>query len=186
LWDHNPDEARGVITRLLATAREELRTSVAQSYSRILGAGLYNDADIAVLRALLTDPSAWVTRNALPAEKVGLVIELARAANVGDSHDLANELLTVFTFHQLFQYLAVEDVKIILEKLIAIAELDGHRIEEFLAQASQAFPQETMDFFMRRVERAGESEDWHYRRSTTGLTATYRSAFATPMLIRSC
>jgi hypothetical protein len=43
LWDHNPDEARGVITRLQATAREELRTSVAQSYSRILGTG--SDAD---------------------------------------------------------------------------------------------------------------------------------------------
>ena len=33
LWDHNPNEARAVIAKLLATGREQLRASVAQSYS---------------------------------------------------------------------------------------------------------------------------------------------------------
>ncbi|UWU66095.1 helix-turn-helix domain-containing protein [Bradyrhizobium sp. NC92] len=174
LWDHNRDETRVVIAKLLATGREQLRASVAQAYSRILGTGLYNDADIAILRTLLTDPSPWVVRsaistlNSLPEEKVGLVIELARAASIGDSHHLADELLTVFTFHELFKHLSVEDATVILDKLMAVPQLDGHWVEEFLAQASQAFPRETMAFFMRRVERAGESEDWKYRPINNG------------------
>jgi transcriptional regulator with XRE-family HTH domain/chromosome segregation and condensation protein ScpB len=174
LWSHDPDEARGMVAKLLATGREELRASVAQTYSRILGTGLYNDADIATLRLLLADESAWVARSAmmtltsLSKEKTGLVIELARFANIGNSHVLADELLTVFTFHQLFEHQAIDDVQAILEKLMAVPELDGHWIEEFLAQASKAFPRETMAFFMRRVERAGESEDWKYRPSNHG------------------
>jgi transcriptional regulator with XRE-family HTH domain len=174
LWDHSPDEARGMIAKLLTTGREQLRASIAQSYSRILGTGFYNDADIAILRALLTDASAWVARSAmmtltsLPEEKVSLVIELTRAANIGDSQMLADDLLTVFTFHQLFKYLTVEDVEAILEKLMAVPALDGHWVEEFLAQASQAFPKETMAFFMRRVERAGESGNWKYRPINNG------------------
>jgi transcriptional regulator with XRE-family HTH domain len=195
LWDQNQDETRTVIAKLLATDREQLRASVAQSYSRILGTGLYNDADIAVLRTLLADPSAWVARSAmttlsnLPEDKVGLVIELAHAANIGDSHHLADELLAVFTFHQLFTYLTAEDVKAILEKLMAIAELDGHWVEEFLAQASEAFPRETMAFFMRRVERAGESEDWKYRPINNGpygnIPLRFRNTAVYPELLRT-
>lgn len=169
LWDHSPDEARSAIAKLLATGRAPLRASVAQSYSKILGGGLYNDADIATLRRLLADPDTWVAKNAmmtltsLPEEKAGLVIELAHAANIGDSDQLADDLLIVFTFHQLFKYLTDKDVVAFLDKLMAVAELDGHWVEEFLAQASQAFPRQTMAFFMRRVERAGDREDWKYR-----------------------
>ncbi|WP_426435623.1 helix-turn-helix domain-containing protein [Bradyrhizobium genosp. P] len=174
LWDHDREEARAVISRLLATGHETLRVSVAQSYSRILSSGLYNDVDITVLKALLADPVEWVAKNAmmnlssLPQEKGDLVIELTHAANIGDSHVLADELLTVFTFHQLFKSLTAEDASVLLEKLMAVAQLDGHWIEEFLAQASEAFPKETMAFFMHRVERAGESEDWHYRPINNG------------------
>jgi len=174
LWDHNPDEARGMIAKLLATGREQLRASVAQTYSRILGAGFYNDDDIATLRSLLADESAWVARsammtlNSLPKEKASLVVELARVANVQSSHILADELLTVFTFHQLFEHLTSDDLEVILEKLMPIPELDGHWIEEFLAQSSKAFPKKTMEFFMRRVERSAESEDWKYRPANHG------------------
>jgi transcriptional regulator with XRE-family HTH domain len=169
LWDHDRDEARTMIAKLLATGHEALRVSTAQSYSRILSSGFHNDADIAVLRTLLADPTEWVARNAmmtltsLPEKKVDLVIDLARAAHIGESHDLADELLTVFTFHPFFKYLTVEDVSALLEKLMAVAELDGHWVEEFLAHASESFPKETIAFFMRRVERAGETEDWKYR-----------------------
>jgi transcriptional regulator with XRE-family HTH domain len=174
LWVHNPDEARGMITKLLATDREQLRASLAQTYPRILSTGSYNDADIATLRSLLADESAWVVQGAimtltsLPKEKAGLVVELARVTNVGTSHVLADELLTVFTFHQLFEHLTADDVNAFLEKLMAIPELDGHWIEEFLAQASKAFPNETMAFFMRRVERAAQNEDWKYRPANHG------------------
>jgi hypothetical protein len=174
LWDHNPDKARGMIAKLLATGREQLRASVAQTYSRILGTGFYNDADITTLRSLLADESASVARSAMMAltslskEKAGLVVELARFANIGNSHVLADELLTVFTFHQLFEHLTADDAEAILEKLMAVPELEGHWIEEFLAQASKAFPKETMEFFMRRVERSAESEDWKYRPANHG------------------
>ncbi|EJN16296.1 Helix-turn-helix protein [Bradyrhizobium sp. YR681] len=169
LWDHSPDEARAAIEKLLATGREQFLASVAQAYYRLLASGLYNEADIAVLRSLLSNPNASVVRNAinalttLPEENVSLVIELTRAANIGESEQLADELLTVFSFNGLFKHLAKEDVECLLDKLMAIAELDGHWVEEFLAQASQAFPRETMNFFMRRVDRAGENEEWKYR-----------------------
>ena len=65
LWDHSPDEARAMIAKLLATGREQLRASIAQSYPRILGTGLYIDTDIAILRSLLADSSAWVARSAM-------------------------------------------------------------------------------------------------------------------------
>jgi hypothetical protein len=174
LWNYNPDEARHMVPKLLSTGREQLRASVAQTYSRILAMGLYNDDDIVILRTLLADDNAWVaesaiqTLTALPKEKAGLAVELARVANVGNSHVLADELLTVFTFHQLLEHLRADDVEAILEKLMAVPELDGHWIEEFLAQASKAFPKETMAFFMRRVERAAETEDWKYRPSNHG------------------
>jgi len=174
LWIHNADEARRMVTRLLATGREQLRAFVAQTYSRIVAMGLYNDDDIVVLRTLLADDNAWVAQSAiqaltaLPKEKAALAIELARVANVGNSHVLADELLTVFTFHQLFEHLAADDVVAILEKLMAVPQLDGHWIEEFLAQASKAFPRETMAFFMWRVERAADTEDWKYRPSNHG------------------
>jgi transcriptional regulator with XRE-family HTH domain len=195
LWNHNPDEARGMIAELLATGREELRASVAQTYSRILFTGLYNDNDVATLRSLLADESGWVARSAmmsltsLPKEKAALVVELARGANVGNSHLLADELLTVFTFHQLFEHLTADDVKTILDKLMAVPELDGHWIEEFLAQASLAFPKETMTFFMRRVERAAETEDWKYRPSNHGpyghVPLRFRNSEAYSELLRT-
>lgn len=195
LWDHSPDEARGMIARFLATGREQIRASIAQTYSRILGTGFYNDPDIATLRSLLADESAWVARCAittltyLPKEKVDLTIELTRVANVGDSCALADELLTVFTFHQLFEHLTADDVKAILEKLMAVPELDGHWVEEFLAQASEAFPKETMAFFMRRVKRAAETEDWKYRPSNHGpyghVPLRFRNSDAYSELLRT-
>lgn len=170
LWTHNPDEARAMVTRLLATGRDQLRVSVAQTYSRILATGLYNDDDIAIFRTLLADGNAWIAQSAiqsltgaLPREKADLTVELARFANIGDSHVLADELLTAFTFNQLFDHLTVGDVEAILDKLMAVPKLDGHWIEEFLALSSKAFPRETMTFFMRRVERAAKDEDWQYR-----------------------
>lgn len=169
LWDHSPDEARAAIAKLLATGHEQFLASIAQAYYRILASGLYNEADITVLRSLLSNPNASVVRNAinaltsLPEENVSLVIELTRAADIGESEQLADELLTVFSFNGLFKHLVKEDIECLLDKLMAIAELDGHWVEEFLAQASQAFPRETMNFFMRRVDRAGENEEWKYR-----------------------
>jgi transcriptional regulator with XRE-family HTH domain len=174
LWNHDPDEARAMVARLLATGREQLRASIAQTYSRILAIGLYNDNDILTLRALLADDNAWVAQRAvqaltsLPKEKASLTIELAQCANIGTSHVLADELLTIFTFNQLFDHLTVDDVEAFLEKLMAVPELDGHWIEEFLAQSSKAFPKQTMAFLMRRVERAAESEDWKYRPTNHG------------------
>lgn len=195
LWGHSPDEARPAIAKLLATGREQFRSSVAQSYSRILQSGLYIEADIAVLRTLLADPAPWVAKNAmmtltcLPDEKASLVIELAHTANIGDSAALADDLLTVFTFHQLFQYLTEADIKVFLDKLMAVAKLDGHWVEEFLAQASQAFPRETMTFFMRRVDHAGDSEDWKYRPINHGayghVPLRFRDSDIFPQLLRT-
>ncbi|WP_426418989.1 helix-turn-helix domain-containing protein [Bradyrhizobium genosp. A] len=194
LWDHSPDEARAAIGKPLATGREQFLASVAQAYYRILASGLYNDADIAVLRSLLSNPNTSVVRNAinaltsLPEENVSLVIELTRVANISESEQLANELLTVFSFNGLFKHLAKEDVECLLDKLMAVAELDGHWIEEFLAQASQAFPRETMNFFTRRVDRAGEKEEWKYRPINHGpyghVPLRFRDSGIYPELLR--
>jgi hypothetical protein len=185
-----------MVARLLATGQDQLRASVAQTYSRILAAGLYNDDDIVIFRTLLADGTAWIAQiaiqaltGALPKEKADLTVELARFANIGGSHVLADELLTAFTFNQLFDHLAVGDVEAILEKLMAVPKLDGHWIEEFLAQSSKAFPKETMAFFMRRVERAAENEDWNYRPANHGpyghIPLRFRDSEAYSELLRT-
>ncbi len=98
-------------------------------------------------------------------------------------------MLTAFTFNQLFDHLTVGDVEAILDKLMAVPKLDGHWIEEFLAQSSKAFPRETMTFFMRRVERAADSEDWHYRPANHGpyghIPLRFRDSEAYSELLRT-
>lgn len=181
--------------RLLATGRDQLRASVAQTYSRILFMGLYNDDDLMTLRTLLADDNASVAQTAiqtlthLPKEMANLTVELARCANIGTSHVLADELLTTFTFNQLFDRLTIDDVEVFLEKLMAVPQLEGHWIEEFLAQSSKAFPKETMAFFMRRVEQAAENEDWKYRPANHGpyghIPLRFRDSEAYSELLRT-
>jgi transcriptional regulator with XRE-family HTH domain len=195
LWNYNADEARAMAARLLATGRDQLRASVAQTYSRILAMGLYHDDDLMTLRTLLADDNAWVAQTAiqtlthLPKEMANLTVELARCANIGTSHVLADELLTTFTFNQLFDHLTIDDVEVFLEKLMAVPQLEGHWIEEFLAQSSKAFPKEAMAFFMRRVEHAAENEDWKYRPANHGpyshIPLRFRDSEAYSELLRT-
>jgi hypothetical protein len=51
---------------------------------------------------------------------------------------------------------------------MAVNELTGHWIEVFLANASLAFPEETLRFFVNRVERAVKEKSWNYRPTNHG------------------
>jgi hypothetical protein len=51
----------------------------------------------------------------------------------------------------------------LLQKLMDVPELEGHWLETVLSFASKSFPNETADFFMRRVDRAALSGKWAYR-----------------------
>jgi transcriptional regulator with XRE-family HTH domain len=171
LWDNDPVEARAMIARLMATGREQLMAAVAQSYFKFFHSERFNDEDIRLLRSLLQSQSHWIVKAAImslrgiPKQQATLAIELARETNIGNSNDLADDLFVLFVMgDQLsFEQLSSDDVELFLTKLMAVAELDGHWIEHFLAASSKAFPWQTANFFMRRVERGVEANDWHYR-----------------------
>lgn len=92
-------------------------------------------------------------------------MELTRLVNVGDSHRLTDELLCLFTFgaELPFSRLAEADVELFFDKLMGVPELEGHWIETFLASASKAFPEQTLEFFKKRVEKAVAETTWKYR-----------------------
>ena len=92
-------------------------------------------------------------------------LELAKIANTGSSPNLADNLSSLFTWPDRisFQRLTAADVGALLENFMDVPELEGHWLETFLALASRAFPNETADFFMRRVDRAASSGQWEYR-----------------------
>jgi transcriptional regulator with XRE-family HTH domain len=169
LWRRNVPDGRAAAARLVVTGREDLRAAVAQAYDTFFCCGDYNDEDIKLFESLISAESTWVARCAINSlrrlsdNNPDLQLKLARVANIGSSNELADELLALFTWNDQFNRLSTEDVSIILEKLMAVRELYGHWIQEFLATASKLYPERTVAFFMQRVELAAENEDWDYR-----------------------
>lgn len=171
LWDHSPDEARVMIDRLVKSGREQLCAAVGQAYYRVLSSGAYNEQDTDLLSTLIADERKAVARSAidalraLPEEKADSMISLAMLANIRDSHELADELCTLFTWNGRagFNRLTAHEVIAIFEKLMAIPELRGHWLETFLSEVSERFPLEAAAFFMRRTEKAVSEENWDYR-----------------------
>ena len=171
LWNSNPGEGRTAVTRFLASGHAHLRIAVGQAYTSVFANGKAGEEEFANLRLILQSPNASVVASGiavlgrLASANPDATLELAKIANTGSSPNLADNLSSLFTWPDRisFQRLTAADVGALLENFMDVPELEGHWLETFLALASRAFPNETADFFMRRVDRAASSGQWEYR-----------------------
>jgi hypothetical protein len=113
---------------------------------------------------MVTYAAISALRSVAQADAAG-AMGLALRTNVGSSKNLADLLAGLFTWPNEipFDRLTDDDIDVLLKKLMAVPELDGHWLETFLALASKAFPLQVADFFMRRVDHAAQTGKWDYR-----------------------
>jgi hypothetical protein len=159
------------VARFLASGKGHLRVAVGQAYTSIFASGKQGAEELADLPLLLQSDSDNVVATGiavlgrLAPTDPDMAMNLAKRANLGSSHRLADEFSRLFTWpnHIPFQRLTSAEIGALLQKFMGVLELEGHWLETFLALASKAFPDETADFFMRRVDRAAQSGQWKYR-----------------------
>jgi transcriptional regulator with XRE-family HTH domain len=177
LWSHDATEGRKGMATYLKSGRDDLLSAVGRTISALnFRDREYGKEEAAALRMLVTSNSVDVVSAAIFA--IGSVarfdaeeaMALALQVNVADSFRLADELLRLFTFGEELRFarLTVNDVEAFFEKLMPVPELRGHWIETFLANASKSYPAETLDFFIRRVEKGVAEKNWHYRPTNHG------------------
>ncbi len=172
LWQLDVAEGRAVVARFLKSGRENLIAAVGIAYSRLdFAAGRHGPEEFETLKLILASESEWVAHTAIAALRrlaqtdTEVAIGLVPFANIGTSHRRADELACLFTWPQMipFSRLTEDDLNMVLEKLMAVSELDGHWLETLLAQASKVYPNAVANFFVRRVDHAAQTGDWNYR-----------------------
>lgn len=163
--------AEWFVSKLLDAPRLELVASVGHAFNIASFPEQPNPREIEILRRLLesTDPRAVVgavlaTRR-LAQRRPRLALDLLINGNLGVSDSVADQALMLLKLDngELYDALTEDDVRLVLAKLSGLPELNGHWVETFLAHASKRYPDATADFFMARVEQAGQTEDWKLR-----------------------
>jgi transcriptional regulator with XRE-family HTH domain len=172
LWLRDPAAARKAAAKYMATKDHDLMSHVGRALGALTFAREdYGDGEISFIKELVVSEnvsvvSAGITAiRAVARANTDTALALAHLTSLGRADRLADELLCLFTFGSEvpFQRLTKSDVERFLGKLMSVDELKGHWTETFLAQASEAFPVEILEFFMRRVDRAAREVNWKYR-----------------------
>ena len=172
LWQRDASEAKKIAAAFMCSGNEKLMADVGRALANVHNQRIETGPDeFDFTKTLVQSDSISVV-----SAGIGVIMSLSRVdadealslvrfVNIGASHRLADELLCLFSFgpELPFSRLVEADIKILLEKLIEVYELDGHWIETFLASASKSFPDMTLDFFINRVERAARETNWKYR-----------------------
>ena len=194
LHDDRPEGQR-VIGRFFAEQSTDLMAAVGKAYWIVTleGAG---SQDMANIRRLLASDDAGVVLSAIETVRTHatsdarLAIDLVTQTNLGISDAVADAALSAFytVARTPFSLFTRADVVAILQRLEPIPEFEGHWIETFLARASRHFPRETAQFFMRRVDRAADANDWHIRPCNFGpyghVALQFRQAAECAALLR--
>jgi transcriptional regulator with XRE-family HTH domain len=172
LWQRDVAEGRRVVERYLKTGREDLLAAIGYAYEHFdFNAGRHGPQELATLEQILCSDQLRVANAGISALRslsqadVNAAISLATHANIGSSARLADELARVFTWpqHIPFERLTESELQALLDKLMAVPELEGHWLETFFAEASKAFPIRIADILIQRVDRAVQTGDWKYR-----------------------
>ena len=172
LWQLDVTEGRRIVGRFLKSGRENLLAAIGYAYEHFdFNAGRHGPEELTTLKQVLSSDKIWVAHAGINALRrlsqadVAAAISLAAFVNIGSSDRLADELACVFTWpqHVPIDRLTEDDLQAFLDKLMAVPELDGHWLETFLSLASKAFPTRIADFFIRRLDHATRTADWHYR-----------------------
>ena len=172
LWQLDIKEGREIIARMFRSGEESLLAAIGDAYSRLdYRAERHGTEELNIIESLLSSDKSQVTYAAIGALRnvaqadVETALKLALSTNVGSSKQLADLLAGIFTWPNQVEFgrLTSDDLDVILNKLMAVPELDGHWLETFLALASKAFPLRVAKFFMERVDHAARSNSWSYR-----------------------
>lgn len=177
LWLNDVEAGRVAMQRLLASSSAELQAHVGRALAAIdFTQRPYGSEEADALQCVVTSNHEWTVFSAIHAlrsvarAKPEEALRLARFTNIGANPRLADELLCLFAFGEELPYdrLGEEDVRLFLDKLMDVPELDGHWTETFLSNTSESFPETALDFFIKRVERAVSTKSWKYRPANHG------------------
>jgi transcriptional regulator with XRE-family HTH domain len=191
------DRAAGsrAISRVLEEGAPDLVSSAGRAY-RIVGIKEARADDLANVAKLLGSADERVVLSAIGIlmnvanEDARTAAELILHVNLGLSHQVADEVLMLFYQEEkgLFEQFTVDGMEQVLRRLEVLPELEGHWIDSFLSRASRTFPRLTAEFFMRRVERAADKNDWQLRPCNFGpygqVPLLFRQTAEFPTLLR--
>ena len=172
MWLSDVGEARNAADAFLRSDNDELVANVGRAIAALnFQRPEYGQPEIEIIKTLVASEKISVVSAGIRAIRsvsrahADEAMELARLVNVGASHRLADELLCLLTFGDelSFSRLAEADAGLFFDKLMDVPELEGHWIETFLANASKVFPERTLEFFKKRVEKAVAETTWKYR-----------------------
>lgn len=170
LFGSNPKLALEVAQKLLDSSDTSTRAAVGYAYGLnppgvpidentkshvgklLCGATVGEIASgVAALRSMMHEPRT--------------VLDLLAAADIGASARIADDALMLFALNNgaLRTQLTRADAARLLEKLQPLQELNGHWIEEFLAELSCSHAEMCAKFFMDRVDRAEQVKEWDLR-----------------------
>lgn len=163
-------EAMAAVDRLLGSEQPSSQATVGFAYGISPATKSIDTNSIAHVRILLGSQEQRVVLSGIAALRSMLhapraVLDLMTKANIGLSKRVADEAMMLFAFDNnvLRTQTTEADVGKLLTKLQELDELDGHWIEEFLSEASQSQGEKCAEFFMSRVDRASESNNWELR-----------------------
>jgi transcriptional regulator with XRE-family HTH domain len=172
LWRRDASEARKAAAAFMRSGNERLMADVGRALAALYFQQSETGQDeISFIKALVESDKISAVSAGIAAIRslsrghADEALALVRLAKIGDAHRLADELLCLFEFgpELPFAKLSETDIDLILEKLMEVHELQGHWTETFLARVSKLFPDKTLDFFIKRLEKAVRESNWKYR-----------------------
>ncbi len=177
IWLADAKEARKVVSLFLKSGEVDLTCSVGRAMAALnFQYTEYGKEEADAIKTLVMSDNTSVVGAGVDAIRAvsrydaDEAMALARVVNVSDSHRLADQLLCLFTFgaELPFGRLTETDVELFFDKLMSVPKLKGHWVETFLAITSKAFPDKTLDFFIKRVEKAVADKTWKYMPANHG------------------
>ena len=138
-------------------------TANAVSYGPNLNAPL--PEDVPILQALSRHPAVAVRR--LTFTGIGRLgahrqhereaIEMLLTSDIGDDSKMADEMCGALDYAGINkEHLSEDQVRMLLDKLVATKEIDQHHTERFLAWAGEHFPSSLFELILRRLDRDAE------------------------------
>ncbi len=176
LWLKDIGAGRSAMQLLLASSSSELHGHVGRALAIDFTQHPYGAEEAIALERLVSSDNEWTVFFAIHALRsvsranAEEALQIVRRTNIGATPRLADELLCLFGFGEEFRFdlLSMEDIEMLLGKLMDVPKLDGHWTELFLSNTSKSFPDLTLDFFIARVERAVSTNSWDYRPTNHG------------------
>lgn len=161
LAESSPDKAATLANNAILTENENLVVSAADYYWRgkwVLES--FEHVDIKNLETLLNSKFHHAKKLAIGSlgrfskKDHETAKRLLLNTDLGTDKDLTSEYCDQFNKEHLFDLGTLSDteLKLILEKLVKITDIDHYHIEEFLKYASERLPVEVVEFFIRRIE----------------------------------